>query len=258
MEVLIPFSNSEQDLVKCEKESSYVGRLNSEVLNLIGKHKKVRNKSSKPGNGDDDFDDNASVCSSLSSASEHSIKVSKKVKKVKRPPCELHPKSGDSKTTSSLPDDKSKDDKNKEENDKVPSSESTGTGICTCRKSKSEGKSREKSRVKRPEPEGGLITNPFKGQILDEFERVIYSDERMFSDLEEDPVIDEQIRAESERFHKRIGTADGDNIFSAIQMLNTNTMIKFAILQTELKNIKDVSLKRVYINICCHRFPGVP
>jgi len=36
-----------------------------------------------------------------------------------------------------------------------------------------------------------------------------------------------------------------DGIFSAAQTVNSNNMMKFAIIQMELKNVKDVSLRRV-------------
>lgn len=200
---------------------------------------------------DEDFDDNASVSSSMSSASEHSVKSDTKVKKVKKHHCEVHSKS--SRT------------KGKDKNLKVDSEQmgistdgadstvdnretvESGDVKCTCRKN-AKNKSQSKAKVTRPEPEGSLLSDPSKVSFRDDLERVIYGSEPLFSDMEdEDPSLEDQIRAESERFHRRI--IDPENIFSAVQMLNTNTMMKLAIIQTELKNVKDVSLRRVCTSV---------
>jgi len=196
---------------------------------------------------DDDFDDNASVSSSMSSTSEHSVKSDTKVKKVKRHHCEVHSKS--SKTKGS--DNNLKVDSEQTGIDTggldttVDNRETVESGErkCTCRKN-AKNKSQSKAKVTRPEPEGSLLSDPSKVSFRDDLERVIYGSDPLFSDVEdEDPSLEDQIRAESERFHRRI--IDPENIFSAVQMLNTNTMMKLAIIQTELKNVKDVSLRRV-------------
>lgn len=208
----------------------------------------TRKKTRKVGlTVDDDFDDNASVSSSMSSASEHSVKSDTKIKKVKKHHCDVHSKS--SKT-------KGKDNCLKVDSDQlgigtngvdttVDGRETVESGEpkCTCRKN-AKNKSQSKAKVTRPEPEGSLLSDPSKLSFRDDLERVIYGSDPLFSDVEdEDPSLEDQIRAESERFHRRI--IDPENIFSAVQMLNTNTMMKLAIIQTELKNVKDVSLRRV-------------
>ena len=113
---------------------------------------------------------------------------------------------------------------------------------CTCRRKKS---------APRPEPEGGPLQNVVQLDALQEYDKIINNNDPLFSDLEDDPQLDLQIRQESERFHKRsmvsrAATVTG-GIFSAAQLVNSNTMIKFAIIQAELKNIIEVSLRRVYI-----------
>jgi len=129
--------------------------------------------------------------------------------------------------------------------------------------------------VERPEPEGGLPTGPMFKSTIDEFERLIYGpSEPLFSDC--DDTVDEELSkpstAESSvdsrlnRPPRMIGSwiAGGvrgitssagessvvdptESLFSAAQMINSNNLMKFAIIQTELKNVKDVSLRRVRI-----------
>ena len=96
----------------------------------------------------------------------------------------------------------------------------------------------------RPEPEGGAASEviPF----LHEYDKIIYSNEPLFSEDELDPSIDDQVKQEMERYHQRNPHAD---IFTAALMLNTNTMFRFAVIATELQNIISGSLKRV-IAIC--------
>ena len=101
--------------------------------------------------------------------------------------------------------------------------------VCTCKPKKS----------RRPDPEGRSSTGP---RILSEYDKIIFGNEPLFSDYDDDPMSDEQIRGEVERYHKRSHHSD---IFAAAQMVNTNTMLKFAIIATELQNIINVSLKRV-------------
>ena len=221
---------------------------------------------------EDCLDDNASVCSSQSSgASEHSIGANKKPKKIRRVRCEIHSKKN-KKDCSLLeepePTDlKTQDVKCDQKDDKQP------TPVCTCSKSR--------TRSRRPEPEGGSVSG--KGMsgsvIMSELDQILCSNEPLFSDLEEEkeqerneegeegqskqkfsrsmgkrqggPNVDEQGKHESgDRIQNRLlgGAGNMESTF-CLQVLNTNTSIKFAILQTELKNIKDRSLKRVMKSI---------
>jgi len=100
--------------------------------------------------------------------------------------------------------------------------------VCTC-------KSR---RTKRPDPEGGSSILPYKKQT--EYDKIIYNDDPIFSDYggdDDDDTVEEQIRTESERYHKRSHHSD---IFAAAQMVNSNNMLKFAIIGTELTNIINI------------------
>lgn len=208
-----------------------------------------RRKSPKIGVVEEDFDDNATVSSGISSASEHSTKSDPRVKKVKRKCCQVHSRSsqtkliempsnnGSDECSKRLDDDE--DDANGNDNECVENIQCR----CACLKN-SANKLLSKSKVMRPEPEGSILSDPSKACFLDDLERVIYCNEPLFSDAEdEDPTLEDQIRAESERFHRRV--TKPENVFSAVQMLNTNTMMKLAIIQTELKNVKDISLRRV-------------
>lgn len=223
---------------------------------------------------EDCLDDNASVCSSQSSgASEHSIGANKKPKKIRRVRCEIHSKKN-KKDCSLLeepePTDlKTHDVKGDEMDEKQPAP------VCTC--------SKIRARSRRPEPEGGSVCG--KGTsgsvIMSELDQILCSNEPLFSDVEEEKEsqggrneegeegqtkqkfsrsvgkrqmgsnVDEQGKHEpGDRIQNRLLGGAG-NIESTIclQVLNTNTSIKFAILQTELKNIKDRSLKRVEADI---------
>ena len=112
--------------------------------------------------------------------------------------------------------------------------------VCTC------GKSSKKRMRIRPEPEGGSSHITAISAFMDEFDRVIFNNDPIFSDMEFDAKEDAQIRAEMERYHKRSNHPD---IFSAAQMVNTNTMLKFAIIGAELQNISSVSLRRVTFHL---------
>ena len=218
------------------------------------RRRKVKRPRDNNGDDCDELDDNASV---ISSSSEHSVKLRKK-KKSRRSSCEVHSKL--KRNSASLPNLDVSDlsmcgDKLADDSKIAPIAEVTGHGdtpdkgggtvepplpVCTCRRERS------KQRKPRPEPEGGYSTSKY--MYLDEYDRVINSTDPLFSDMEDDPVIDNQIRQESERHHKRAAVLHPGNIFSAAQLLNTNTMMKFAIIQTELRNIIDVSLRRVGIS----------
>lgn len=106
------------------------------------------------------------------------------------------------------------------------------------KKDKSKRKSRSSSSV-RPDPEGG---NPVNVIPMDEFDRVIYNNDPLFSDIE----ISE---AEEEAKPPRPGSRPsrpGGLLFSCLSLgIQSNTMIKYAIIGTEIQNILRVSLRRV-------------
>ena len=105
---------------------------------------------------------------------------------------------------------------------------------CTC---KIVTKERSKPR---PEPEGGQSNTNF----LDEYDRIIYGTEPIFSDMEENEAMDQQIRMEMERYHKRSSVVNAD-IFASATLVTSNTLMKFAIIQAELKNLMHIALQRV-------------
>ena len=179
-------------------------------------------------------------------SSEHSVSSKPKKKKRPRRYCDIHnpkvPKeaSCDATIASSVGSAVPNFNEQQEQKQEVPINDSKL--ICTCGKSSK----RSRSRV-RPEPEGGSSHTPSHGPFCDEFDRVIFSNDPIFSDMEFDAKEDAQIRTEMERYHKRSNHPD---IFSAAQMVNTNTMLKFAIIGAELQNISGVSLRRVkFLNI---------
>lgn len=104
-------------------------------------------------------------------------------------------------------------------------------------------KKKKKGKIsKRPEPEGGNaqphILNP-----MSEFDRVIYSNEPLFSDLEisdnEHPEVpDRPVRT----------PRPGGAMIPCLQLgMHSNTMIKFAIIGSEIQNLLRVSLVRVWL-----------
>jgi len=124
--------------------------------------------------------------------------------------------------------------------------------------------------VERPEPEGGVRTAPYKSAMSDEFDRLIYGpSEPLFSDGEDsltetlDGDVDvtkdctttittsRGVRPHQQQQRRRFAGAvvnvdeTTESLFSAAQMINTNNMMKFAIIQMELKNVKDIALRRV-------------
>ena len=116
-------------------------------------------------------------------------------------------------------------------------------------KSKSEKKSKRSSSG-RPEPEGGNSSQPDSLSAL-EYDRIINSSEPLFSDLETDlPEDEESKRPQRPRRAPRHGRgAPAGAIFIPCTQLgiNSNTMIKFAIIGTELQNIFKVSQR---VRIC--------
>lgn len=79
---------------------------------------------------------------------------------------------------------------------------------------------------------------------IDEFHRLIYENEPLFSDMEQDPEVDLQIKEESDRYHKR-STQAFKNVFSSALCYNSSTMMKFAIIQNEVRNLMEGHLKVV-------------
>lgn len=117
------------------------------------------------------------------------------------------------------------------------SSSLTDKARCTC----DNIKKKSKHSRNRPDPEGGQL----KTEFMDEYEKLIYSHEPLFSDMgEDDPEVENRIRTEAEKFHKRNSQADR-NIFASALSVHSNTVMKFAIIQTELKNLIEIHLKRV-------------
>ena len=152
----------------------------------------------------------------------HSILKKKKVRKVKRH-CDIHSKN-------------SKENLSNIDNDSIERNDSKSKKpelVCTCHK-------RSKSQTRRPDPEGG--PNISSLVPMDEYDKIIYNAEPLFSDVEENAVLDDQIKRDMERYHKRVQNPD---IFSAALMVNSNTLLKFAIIGTELQNISNTSLRRV-------------
>lgn len=103
---------------------------------------------------------------------------------------------------------------------------------------------KKKKKVKtstRPEPEGGnaqpSIINP-----MTEFDRVIYSNEPLFSDLEMSD--NENTNDVPERPIRT--PRQGGVMIPCLQLgMHSNTMIKFAIIGSEIQNLLRVSLIRV-------------
>ena len=152
----------------------------------------------------------------------HSTLKKKKVRKVKRH-CDIHSKN-------------SKENLSSIDNDSIERNDSKSNNpelVCTCHK-------RSKSKTRRPDPEGG--PNISSLVPMDEYDKIIYNAEPLFSDVEENTVLDDQIKRDMERYHKRVQNPD---IFSAALMVNSNTLLKFAIIGTELQNISNTSLRRV-------------
>ena len=154
----------------------------------------------------------------------HSTLKKKKIRKVKRH-CDIHSKNSKENLLILENDSKGKD---------VSTSKNPEL-VCTCHK-------RSKSKSRRPDPEGG--PNVSSVIPMDEYDKIIYNKDPLFSDAddEENVVLDDQIKRDMERYHKRVQNPD---IFSAALMVNSNTLLKFAIIGTELQNISNTSLRRV-------------
>ena len=148
----------------------------------------------------------------------HSSLKKKKTRKARKH-CDIHSKS-------------SRDNLAKLDNDSVEGDKISEL-VCTCHK-------RSKSKSRRPDPEGGITPVHLSG--LDEYEKIIYDTEPLFSDIDDNPELEETIKKDVERYHKRVQNPD---IFAAALMVNSNTMLKFAIIGTELQNINNSALRRV-------------
>lgn len=113
----------------------------------------------------------------------------------------------------------------------------TGEKVKKSKKDKSK-KSRSSSSV-RPEPEGG---NPVNLVPMDEFDRVIYNNDPLFSDID---ISEEEDQSQKPQRPSR-APRPGGLMFSCLSLgIQSNTMIKYAIIGTEVQNILKVSLRRV-------------
>lgn len=176
-----------------------------------------------------DDDDTGSVCSGVSSASGSSGGTSHR-RSGRKLRCPVHGQ------------------KKRLESDQNLGDMSEKLTVCCCRSS-----SRKVSSVTRPEPEGGLLPSALLKSTMDEFERLIYGpSEPLFSDCEvtADDVLETiELRTSCDRQRKcRTDNETGDlteSLFNAAQMINTNTIMKMAVIQNELKNVRNVSLRRV-------------
>jgi len=95
---------------------------------------------------------------------------------------------------------------------------------------------RRKKRRPRPEPEGA----PLDYADMDEFDKLIYNDEPIFSDYGTD---EDNSHEKGSKPQRRPGFSIA--AFTIGLGLNSNTMIKYTIIGTELQNIIRVSLKMV-------------
>lgn len=102
-------------------------------------------------------------------------------------------------------------------------------------------KKRKKGKTcKRPEPEGGNA-QPSYLNPMSEFDRVIYSNEPLFSDLEISDNENSEIPERPVRTPR-----PGGAMIPCLQLgMHSNTMIKFAIIGSEIQNLLRVSLIRV-------------
>lgn len=120
-----------------------------------------------------------------------------------------------------------------------------------CNKKSKSGKKKKKTSSDRPEPEGGNAPD-----YMDPYDRIIYSNEPIFSDVElsgeEQPA-----PARPPRSYSRPSRPGGVAIFCIPMGIQTNTMIKFAIIGTEIQNELRISLKRVGILVSFYKNVGM-
>ena len=115
--------------------------------------------------------------------------------------------------------------------------------VCTCDHEKTQSRTHSvahKSPKSHSKPERGHFSN----LDADDFHKLIYENQPLFSDLENDSDIDQSIKEESDRYHKRSSQAF-KNIFSSALCYNPSTMMKFAIIQNEVRNLMEGHLKVV-------------
>lgn len=77
---------------------------------------------------------------------------------------------------------------------------------------------------------------------MDEFDRVIYNNDPLFSDID---ISEEEDQSQKPQRPSR-APRPGGLMFSCLSLgIQSNTMIKYAIIGTEVQNILKVSLRRV-------------
>ena len=188
-------------------------------VKLRRKLKKSRSRSENLEVADDDTE---SVTSVDSLGSDHSRKknTKKSHRKTKRSSCPVH---GSETDVHVINDDKKH----------LPHVK------CSCKRRN------KRTLCKRPDPEGGSLTHLQQAAQI-EYERVLGDNGPLFSDIEDDDIVEKQIiQQQSERLHRRwMQQEKDDNMFAGAQLVNTNSSLKFAIIATELQNII-VVLKRV-------------
>ncbi|KAK3096642.1 hypothetical protein FSP39_001980 [Pinctada imbricata] len=116
-----------------------------------------------------------------------------------------------------------------------------GEKVGKIRKEKKKGTKKKSDTSERPEPEGG---NAPVSRPMDDFERIIYSNEPLFSDLE---LSDEEGTSSRGADASRTSRPRGAMIPCiplGLMGMQSSTMIKFAIIGTEIQNVLQVSLRR--------------
>lgn len=108
---------------------------------------------------------------------------------------------------------------------------------------------KKKKKRARPDPEGA----PLDPAEMDELDKILCSSEPLFSDYGTDEESNDKTDVATKRSNRSGFTIAA---FAIGLGLNSNTMIKYAIISTELQNIIRVSLKMVCTdlyshNICC-------
>ena len=142
--------------------------------------------------------------------------------------------------------------KSKKKRDKPPKDRNEdGEETSKTRTSRSSA-SRRNSTSRRPEPEGGNSPVSFS---VEEYDRIIYSDAPLFPDVH--ITADDLISNEGRRPRTQRLSRDGVVMIPCAQLgITSNTMIKFAIIGTELHNVVQVALKRVCILGPCFKYYG--
>ncbi|KAK3593770.1 hypothetical protein CHS0354_014309 [Potamilus streckersoni] len=170
----------------------------------------------------------ASISLDTGNTDENAIKK-KKVKKTKKKKMKTKKKEGENNDIAEKSDKKSSAKKTKVKK--------SGNKTKTDRTSSSSSTSKH-----RPEPEGGNSVNL---NHMDEYDRVIYGNEPLFSDLELSGGEGDSVYYLPPPRQQSGRNRPGGIFVPGMLGINSSTMIKFAIIETELKNILRVSLKRV-------------